>query len=410
MSCIDLKHISLEPKQIVKDVYWVGVNDCVKDLFESLWPIPSGISYNAYVVEGSEGAAVIDGVDRHLTYEYIEKIREVVGDLDRVKYVVINHLEPDHHASTPALLSLARNARIVISPVGAKIIQSLYQVPRDRIVEVLDGGVLNLGGKTLKFIFTPWIHWPETMMTYLEEEGVLFSCDAFGSYGALAGGIFDDEVDLEYYLEEARRYFSNIVLKYSRNVSEAISKIEKLGLKISVIAPSHGPIYRRHIDKIFSLYRDLYQPKLRVKASIIYGSMYGRTEEIVERVAEALRKKDVTVELIDAARVHPSYVLHYVVDSGAIVFIYPTYDAAVFPPVLDIANYLHIKQVGRGRVAAVLNTSSWGPAIREIVDLLNKSGFQVLDAVSIKAIPTPEDEKRIEELIEKLAMELKKLT
>ncbi|MCS7099301.1 MAG: FprA family A-type flavoprotein, partial [Sulfolobales archaeon] len=163
MDCTDTKRISLGPRQIVKDVYWVGVNDCVKDLFESLWPIPDGISYNAYVVVGSEGVAVIDGVDKHLTYEYIEKIREVIGDLDRVKYVVINHLEPDHHASTPTLLSLARNARVVISPVGAKIIQTLYDIPKERIVEVVDGEKLSLGDRTLRFIYTPWLHWPETM-------------------------------------------------------------------------------------------------------------------------------------------------------------------------------------------------------------------------------------------------------
>ncbi|MEM2499318.1 MAG: FprA family A-type flavoprotein, partial [Sulfolobales archaeon] len=167
MDCSNLKGIYSEPRQIVPRVYWVGANDCVKDLFESLWPIPGGISYNAYAVIGANSVAIVDGVDEHLTYEYIGKIWRVVGDLRKIKYIVINHLEPDHHASTPRLLSLAENAQILISPTGAKIVESLYAIPKDRIVEVRDGDLVSLGDKTLRFIHTPWLHWPETMMTYL---------------------------------------------------------------------------------------------------------------------------------------------------------------------------------------------------------------------------------------------------
>ncbi|MEM2763003.1 MAG: FprA family A-type flavoprotein [Sulfolobales archaeon] len=410
MDCSNLKGIYSEPRQIVPRVYWVGANDCVKDLFESLWPIPGGISYNAYAVIGANSVAIVDGVDEHLTYEYIGKIWRVVGDLRKIKYIVINHLEPDHHASTPRLLSLAENAQILISPTGAKIVESLYAIPKDRIVEVRDGDLVSLGDKTLRFIHTPWLHWPETMMTYLEEDGVLFSCDAFGSYGALTRGIFDDEVELSYYIEEAKRYFSNIVSKYSKNVLDAINKIEKLGLKISVLAPSHGPIYLKHIDSIVALYRDLSQPKVCAKASIVYGSMYGRAEEIVKSVAEALEKSGITVDLIDAARVHPSYTLYLTWNSGAVVFAFPTYDASVFPPVREVMNYFYIKQLGRGRLAAILNTFSWGSSVKEAIEALSKSGFQIIEPViATRSQPTPEDKKKIGELVERLATELRKL-
>ncbi len=409
MSCSDPRGISLGPRQIADGVYWVGVNDCLKDLFESLWPIPDGVSYNAYAVVGSEGAAIIDGVDEHLTYEYVEKIREVVGDLGRVKYIVINHLEPDHHASTPRLLELAENAVVLVSTVGARILESLYRVPRERIVEVKDGERVSLGDKTLRFVYTPWLHWPETMMTYLEEGGVLFSCDAFGSYGALVRGIFDDEVDLDYYLEEAKRYFSNIVFKYSKNVLEAVDKIEKLGLEIRILAPSHGPVYRKRISEIISLYRDLSLPKPCARATVVYGSMYGRTEEVVQTIERVLERSGVSVDLVDAARTHPSYTLSLVAESAAVVFVFPTYDASVFPPVREVINYLHVKQAGRGRLAAVVNTFSWGPSAKEAVDALSRAGFQILEpVVSTKSLPSPEDRRKIEELAERLSSELRK--
>lgn len=401
--------ISLEPRQIARGVYWVGVNDYVKDLFESLWPIPEGVSYNAYVVIGSDGVAVVDGVDDHLTYEYIEKVREVVGDLDRVRYLVVNHLEPDHQASTPKLLSLAKKASILISPVGARILESLYSVPKDRVIEVGDGARVSLGDKTLRFIHTPWLHWPETMMTYLEEDKILFSCDAFGSYGALTDGLFDDEVDLDYYLEEAKRYFTNIVLKYSKNVLDAVSKIEDLGLKIEALAPSHGPVYRKYLDRIISLYRDLSQPKMCARASIVYGSMYGRTQDIAQFLAEDLKKNGVTVELVDAARTHPSYILYLIGDSSAVVFVFPTYDASVFPPVKEVMNYLYIKQAGRGRLAAVVNTYSWGSSAKEAAELLSKSGFNLVEPViATKSQLSPEDRRKIGDLVEKLVSLLRK--
>jgi flavorubredoxin len=407
--CLSTRTCYREPAQIADGVFWVGVNDCVKDLFESLWPIPYGVSYNAYVVEGSDGVAVIDGVDEHLTFEYLEKIREVVGSLDRVRYVVLNHLEPDHHASTPKLLSLARNAEVVLTPVAARLIGALYRIPEGRLVEVRDGESIDLGGRRLRFIHTPWLHWPETMMTYLEELGILFSCDAFGSYGALTEGLFDDEVDLEFYLEEARRYFSNIVLKYSRNVLEALSKIERLGLRISVLAPSHGPIYRRYVDRILALYRDLSIPKRCVEVSVIYGSMYGRTENLVEQVARRFRERGVDVKVVDAARVHPSYTLSEVSNSGALIFIFPTYDASVFPPVREVMNYLQVKQAGRGRAAAVVNTYSWGASAKEAVEILTKAGFQVVEPViQLRPLPTEEDLRKLEELVDVLAREVLK--
>ncbi|ADM27727.1 beta-lactamase domain protein [Ignisphaera aggregans DSM 17230] len=389
---------------IVDNVYWVGVNDYLKDLFEGLWPLPYGISYNSYVVVGDRDVALIDTVDEHYIYEYIGRVQEVVRDLSRVRYIVVNHLEPDHHGATEELIKMLPNARLVMSSIAMNIANSLYNIPRERIVTVKDGDVIDLGGKKLRFIYTPWLHWPETMMTYLEEDGILFSCDAFGSYGALENGVFDDEVDLDFYLDEAKRYFSNIVIKYSKNVIDAIEKLEKLGIDIRIIAPSHGPIYRSNPRRIIDLYRLWTDSSRHRDVLLIYGSMYGRTKSIVDTIENSLREKGINIVSIDASRVHESFVLQYVVTSKVLVIIYPSYDASVFPYIYNLLYLFYIKNIGRGRYIAIINTYSWAPTHRETEDIIKKAGFTVIEPIiSMRSLPSESDKKTISELIEKIA-------
>jgi len=386
----------MEPRKIVEGVYWVGVNDYTKKLFESLWPLPSGVSYNSYVVAGSRDIAIVDTVDERYTYEYLGLLREVIEDFGKVKYIVVNHLEPDHHGALEKLLKFFPNASIAVSAVGANIIGSLYRVPRDRLIIVRDGDSVDLGGRRLRFIYTPWLHWPETMMTYLEDEEVLFSGDAFGSFGALEGGVFDDEVDIDFYIQEAKRYFANIVSKYSKNVVDAVEKLKKLGLSIKVVAPSHGPVWRRDPQKIIDLYYTWSTGQSAKGVLIVYASMYSRTEKIALQLAEWFRSAGVDTVMHNASETHVSYLLRDLIDARVLVVVYPTYDASVFPYVENFLRLLEVKQLGRGRYAALVEIHAWASSHRAAVDLLTRAGFKLLEpVVSTTGLP---DAKALEEL------------
>ncbi|MEZ0394583.1 MAG: FprA family A-type flavoprotein [Desulfurococcaceae archaeon] len=383
------------PREIASGVYWVGVNDRNKKLFEAVWPIPHGISYNAYAVVGERGVALIDAVDEPFADEYLGKVKEVVGDLDRVKYLVANHLEPDHHGATPLILEKLRDAKLVVSPMASRIAPSLYRLASDRLIQVGDGEAIDLGGKTLRFLHLPWLHWPETMATLDVEDSILFSCDAFGSYGALEGGIFDDEVDLDFYLAEARRYFSNIVAKYSRNVLIALEKVKRIAAKI--IAPSHGPVYRQHANRILELYERWAKPEPeRDRVLLVYGSMYGRARALAESLARRLEDLGMRVVVQDASTIHPSYVLSELVEARTLVLVYATYDAGIFPPIEWLLYLVQLKELGRGRNAALVNAYSWGPTSKIALEYLQRAGFRVIEpVVETKALP---DERAMEEI------------
>lgn len=396
----------LRPVAIADNVYWVGVNDKVKKLFEALWPIPSGISYNAYAVIGSDCVALIDTVDEAYTYEYLGKVKEVVGDLGKVRYLVINHLEPDHHGATPHILSMLNNAKIVTSQIGSKIIQSMYNVPKEKILVVNDGDRISLGDKTLRFIYTPWLHWPETMVTYLEENRILFSCDAFGSYGVLENGIFDDELDISFYLGEAKRYFSNIVAKYAKHVINGIEKLKNLDIEI--VAPSHGPVYRTYISKIVELYVRWSKPEPdKNKVLVVYASMYGRGRTIANTVIDKLKNKKLNVVVHDASLVHPSYILSDVLDASTLILIYPSYDAGIFPSIENLLYLLQLKELGRNRYAGVINVFVWGSTIKHAVEVLQKAGFTILEPIiETKPLPDEKTMNKLDELINNIASKL----
>ncbi len=404
MWCIRL---NLRPRPIAKDVYWIGVNDDIKELFESLWPLPFGISYNAYVVIGNDAIALIDAVDERFAYDYIGRVREVVGDFNKIYYIVVNHLEPDHHGATPYILEAMPKAKLITSQMGSRILSSIYRVSSNRILAVKDGDKIELGGKTLRFIYTPWLHWPETMVTYLEEDEILFSCDAFGSYGSLQKGIFDDELDMDFYIDEARRYFSNIVIKYARNVLEAFEKLKNIEIKI--LAPSHGPIYRSNSNRIIELYKKWSQPiPEKDRVLLIYGSMYGRGELIIEHIIERLSQEGLKITSHNVSTSHPSYILSDLVESYIVVFIYPSYDAGIFPYMEDIMRLFQLKQAGRGRYAATINVYAWASTAKQATELLTKAGFKIIEPiVETKAMPNEEELKKMETLINNIIKTIK---
>ncbi|MEM4736904.1 MAG: FprA family A-type flavoprotein, partial [Nitrososphaeria archaeon] len=222
--------------KVCEDVFWVGVDDKRDILFEGLWPIPFGVSYNSYIVKGSEKIALIDTVDKFYANEFLSNIEETVK-LSEIDYIILNHLEPDHSGALEEVIKKATKAKIVSSQMGINFARSYYGENFETL-SVKDGDVLNLGGHTLKFITAPWLHWPETIFTYDIDTATLFSGDAFGTFGALNGNIFDDEIDVRKYESEMKRYFADIVSHYSQFVLKAAEKIKSLPIKI--LCTTHG--------------------------------------------------------------------------------------------------------------------------------------------------------------------------
>ncbi|MGC9210528.1 MAG: FprA family A-type flavoprotein [Acidilobus sp.] len=386
------------PVEVVKGVYWVGVNDRKKVRFENMWPIPDGISYNAYVVDVGGAYVAVDGVEEDFSDEYFAKLKAVVGDLSRVKYVIVNHLEPDHQGTLEELLRRT-NARVLISNIGAKMIGDFYDVAAERLQPVTDGQVLTIGEKAFRFIYTPWLHWPETMVTLDESDGVLFTCDVFGSYRALDKGLFDDEVPLEAYIPDAKRYFVNIVGKYSKNTLDALKKLSPLLSLVKVIAPAHGPVYRSNPSLPIKLYEQWARPAVEREVSIVYISMYGHTVNAVRRLSEAIGSAGVRVKLLDAAETHVSYILSEANNSAAVLVVFPTYDASIPMPLYEVLYTFQVKMFGRGRPAGVVTSYGWGPVAKLAADILQRSGFRVVEPlVTLRTRPRPEEVFKLDEL------------
>ncbi len=397
------------PVKVTEDVYWVGVNDRKTVRFENMWPLPDGISYNAYVIRTEEGYVAVDGVKEEFSEEYLSKLSAAVGDLGSIRYIVVNHLEPDHQGTLEELVRRS-DARVVISNIGARMIGDFYDVPHDRLIPVGDGQELEVGGKRLGFISTPWLHWPETMVTLDETDGVLFTCDVFGSYRALEVGLFDDEVPIEDYIPEAKRYFVNIVGKYSKNALDALRKLSPLMSSVKVIAPAHGPLYRANPGLPLRLYEEWASPVVEREVSIIYISMYGHTVNVVQRLAESLRSAGVAVRTIDAAETHVSYVLSYANNSAGVVAVFPTYDASIPMPLYGVLYTFQVKMFGRGRPAGVVTSYGWGPVAKQAADALQRAGFRVVEPlVTLRTRPRPEEVSSLDALASSMAKAVKDL-
>lgn len=371
-------------------IHWVGVNDRTTDLFEGIWPVAEkGVSYNSYLVVG-EKKALIDLASGAQASAYLQQIRDVV-DPSELDYVVLNHMEPDHTGAVRLLYELAPKAQFVMTAKAAPMMQSFYGIG-ERVRVVADGEQLPLGGKTLQFHAVPFVHWPETMVTYEATTGVLFACDAFGGYGALQGGIFDDEyADRSGYIAEALRYYVNIVARFSGPVLKAIDKLG--GLEISVVAPSHGLIWRSDPGEIIALYqrwaRLATQPG-EPGVTLIYGSMYGNTEVMMNAVAQGIARTGLPLHLFDAARTHASYILPALWCHNGVVLGAPTYEVSLFLPVAQALEAAAHKRIANKRVAYFGSYGWSGGAQRDCEEWAARLKWQWCGALTFAGAPTPE--------------------
>jgi anaerobic nitric oxide reductase flavorubredoxin len=319
--------------EIRPDVFWIGLNDRTTDLFEGLWPITQeGVSYNSYLVL-DEKRVIIDLAKSIKADEYLTQLEELT-DISKIDYIVINHMEPDHTGLLQIFRKLAPQAVILGSAKTKEMLSGFFSI-QDHVRVVSDGETLPVGQRRLKFLSTPFIHWPETIMTYEESHRILFSCDAFGGYGALRGSVFDDEcTDFDFYEKEALRYYSNILANYSARVLDAIGKLA--GIPIDIVAPSHGLIWRKEPQRIIQLYKkwaECASGKTEPGITLIYGSMYGHTERMMNAVARGISRAGVPIEIFDAARTHVSYILPSLWLKTGVMVGAPTYEVRLFPSV-----------------------------------------------------------------------------
>ncbi len=384
-------------RQIKPDVFWVGVNDRTTDLFEGLWPISQeGVSYNSYLIS-DEKKVIIDLTKSDMADEFLSQLEEIT-DISQVDYLVVNHMEPDHSGLLRLFRKLAPRAIILGSARTQEMLKGFYSIG-DGVQVVQDGEILPLGRRSLKFFSTPFVHWPETMMTYEISQRILFSCDGFGGYGTITGAIFDDECkNLAGYEREALRYYANIVANYSPRVLDAIAKLATV--PVDVIAPSHGLIWRRNPHRIIELYKKWaeFAAGERQKAiTMIYGSMYGHTERMMNAVAQGMMRTNLNVEIFDAARTHVSYILPSLWSNEGVMIGAPTYEVKLFPPVAEILNMAANKGI-RNRKAAYFGSYGWsGGALKELKKIIESANWELWGELVFRGNPTEEDLRRGEE-------------
>ncbi|MDR1178350.1 MAG: FprA family A-type flavoprotein, partial [Spirochaetaceae bacterium] len=373
---------------ISEGVYCVHADIKTGDLFEGIWPVPQGVSLNTYLVRGKK-TALIDLVrDWTGAPQQLEsRLSELGCSFADIDYLILNHLEPDHTGWLGDFFRINTKAEILATPKGIKLVRAFYGIS-ERLKEVKDGDSLDLGGgKVLRFIETPNIHWPETMVTYDEDSGTLFSCDAFGAFGVLGDKVFDDQLSPDehaFFEKETLRYYSNIVASFSAFVEKGVQKIRERNLTIRCVAPSHGPVWRKNPEAIINRYLRYAAyagGKTEKEICVIWGSMYGNTREGVDAVIRGIEAEGVPCSSHRVPDEDVSYVLADAYKSSGLVIAMPTYEYAIFPPmayVLDIFRRKHIS----GKT--VLRIGSWGwagGAKKEYDAALEKLSWTSMDSL-----------------------------
>ncbi|NMA11955.1 MAG: FprA family A-type flavoprotein [Chloroflexi bacterium] len=398
----------MQPVEIVKNVYWVGVNDRQSELFEGLWPIKqSGVSLNSYLIK-DEKTVLIDLSNDMLSDSYVEMLQSLV-DLSKIDFIVLNHLEPDHTGALLTLVREAPNAVFLGTAKAAEIVGNFYDI-RQNFRVVADGETLSIGKRTLKFVAIPFVHWPETMVTYLVEDQILFSCDAFGGYGALQGILFDDQcTNLAMMEKEALRYYANIVSAHSTHTRRAIAKLA--GTPIKIVAPSHGLLWRKDPQRIIELYSKWanYSEGGREKAvTVMFGSMYGNTRDYAESIMQAISEQHLPVESFDINTTHVSYILPSLWKNQGVIVCAPTYETSMFPIMLNVLNMAKIKRI-QNRTAAYFGSYGWGSmAKKQFESYCTEQKWDMIENSQFYGKPKAADFEIIKPFAEKFVEAVKK--
>lgn len=383
----------MKPRRICEGVQWMGAVDWNRRLFDSLIPLPDGTSYNAYLVQGSEKTALLDTVDPAMQ----DILFRHLANVERIDYVISHHAEQDHSGSIPFVLEHYAQARVVCTPKAKTLLMEHLGLSDERILTVEDGEILSLGNKTLRFIYTPWVHWPETMVSYLAEDRILFSCDLFGSH--LATSELYAGRDPAVY-EAAKRYYAEIMMPFRKMIQNHLKKIREL--EFDWIAPSHGPIYDQP-DWIVSAYEDWASDRVANQAVIAYISMHGSTEAMVNYLLDALAERGVRVQKFDLSGVDIGKLAMALVDAATLVIGTPTVHGGPHPNVFSathLANALRPKL----RYAAIIGSYGWDTkAVEQISSLIPNLKVEVLGTVLCKGFPQAETFSALDNLAAAIA-------
>ena len=370
--------------EVSKNIHLITVNDRRKQLFENMWPIPNGVSYNCYLVV-DEKTALLDTVEFGASTMFEAEV-DVLLNGKTLDYLIINHMEPDHSGEIQNVLARYPDLTVVGNDKTFKIFESYYGEVKNKLV-VKDGDTLCLGEKTLKFVLTPWVHWPETMMTYDINSATLFSGDAFGTFGTLDGCYFDDEMDaVAKYEDEMRRYYSNIVGKYSNMVQKAFAKLE--GVEVKAICALHGPVWRKNPETVLALYDKWSKMEGEDGVVVAYASMYGATAYMADYMARKLAENGVrNIITHDVSKTHISYLISDMWKYKAIVLGSCAYNTAMFPTMENLVNKMgHIGL--KHRNLGIFGSYSWnGGGVRNLLTFAESSGWHMVGSVDMAGKP-----------------------
>ena len=371
-------------RKICDDLIYIGASDRRLALFENIYPIPNGVSYNSYLLK-DEKTVLLDTVDHSVCLQFMENLNYAL-DGRELDYLVINHMEPDHAATIGEIARRYPKTKMVVNAKTLAMIKQFFDFDIDsRAVIVKEGDTLSVGHHTLTFVMAPMVHWPEVMVTYDLTDKILFSADAFGSFGALNGHLFADEVDFEHqYLDEARRYYTNIVGKYGPSVQALLKKAA--GLEINLVCPLHGLIWRKDLGLFIEKYNlwSIYTPETN-GVMIAYASIYGNTENAVNVLANKLSEKGVkNIAVYDVSSTHASVIVSEAFKYDKLVFASPTYNAGIFPPMEYVLNELKAHNL-QNRTVALMQNGSWAPASGNLMKNLIES---LKNVTLLEIIPT----------------------
>lgn len=375
-------------REIKPNIYYVGSIDWDRILFDELIPLPDGTSYNAYLIKGSKKTALIDTVDPSKTSELINQLR----DIKSIDYIIAHHAEQDHSGSIPDILEIYPNAKVICNPKCKNMLTDLLHIPDDKFIEIEDRETLSLGDKTLEFIYTPWVHWPETMITYLKEDKILFTCDFFGSHLATSN-LFAKNEYMVY--ESAKRYYAEIMMPFRVAIEKNIEKIKDLD--ISFIAPSHGPIYN-NLNFIIDAYKEWISNEVKNEVVIAYVSMHGSTKAMIDYLIDAFIQRGVEVKPFNLSVSDIGELAMALVDAATMIIATPTVLGSAHPLAVYAA-YLVNALRPKTRYISIIGSYGWGSrTVEQILDILKNLKAEVIKPIVIKGNPRKEDFKLLDKL------------